>query len=108
RSTRRFLRHLAQSYSSKLSQFLPTGKTLAVYRDQARARSTMNRSGAAVGHAPNDNAIMTAHTLPALQPPPAVPPATPGLLSDVIAGLSSDPRALPCKYFYDERGAALF
>jgi dimethylhistidine N-methyltransferase len=30
------------------------------------------------------------------------------LLSDVIAGLSSDPRTLPCKYFYDERGAALF
>ena len=51
---------------------------------------------------------MTAHTLTPLQPPPAVPPATPGLLSDVIAGLSSDPRALPCKYFYDERGAALF
>src|SRR5438045_6294897 len=51
---------------------------------------------------------MTAHTLTPLHPPPAVPPATPGLLSDVIAGLSSDPRALPCKYFYDERGAALF
>src|SRR5438046_1097819 len=51
---------------------------------------------------------MTAHTLTALQPPPAIPPATPGLLADVIAGLSSDPRALPCKYFYDERGAALF
>jgi dimethylhistidine N-methyltransferase len=29
-------------------------------------------------------------------------------LTDVIAGLSSDPRTLPCKYFYDERGAALF
>jgi dimethylhistidine N-methyltransferase len=29
-------------------------------------------------------------------------------LADVIAGLSSNPRALPCKYFYDERGAALF
>ena len=29
-------------------------------------------------------------------------------LADVIAGLSSDPRTLPCKYFYDERGAALF
>jgi dimethylhistidine N-methyltransferase len=29
-------------------------------------------------------------------------------LADVIAGLSSNPRALPYKYFYDERGAALF
>ncbi len=51
---------------------------------------------------------MTAHPLRALQPASAAPPATSDLLSDVIAGLSSDPRALPCKYFYDERGAALF
>lgn len=29
-------------------------------------------------------------------------------MTDVIAGLSSNPRTLPCKYFYDERGAALF
>jgi dimethylhistidine N-methyltransferase len=35
-------------------------------------------------------------------------PATSDFLSDVLAGLSSDPRTLPCKYFYDERGAALF
>lgn len=43
-----------------------------------------------------------------MQPAPTVPPATPDLLSDVITGLSSDPRSLPCKYFYDEQGAALF
>src|SRR5437660_3224094 len=29
-------------------------------------------------------------------------------LADVVAGLSNNPRTLPCKYFYDERGAALF
>jgi dimethylhistidine N-methyltransferase len=29
-------------------------------------------------------------------------------ISDVIAGLSSNPRTLPYKYFYDEHGAALF
>jgi len=51
---------------------------------------------------------MTAHPLTAIQPASAVPPATSDLLSDVIAGLSSNPRALPCKYFYDERGASLF
>src|SRR5436190_1638677 len=51
---------------------------------------------------------MNAHPLTAIQPASAVPPATSDLLSDVIAGLSSNPRALPCKYFYDERGAALF
>jgi len=29
-------------------------------------------------------------------------------LADVTAGLSSNPRTIPCKYFYDARGAALF
>jgi uncharacterized SAM-dependent methyltransferase len=33
---------------------------------------------------------------------------TSDFLADVIAGFSSSPRTLPCKYFYDERGAALF
>ena len=28
--------------------------------------------------------------------------------SDVVAGLSATPKALPCKYFYDERGSQLF
>src|SRR5215475_11031592 len=51
---------------------------------------------------------MTAHPLTAIQPASAVQPATSDLLADVTAGLSSDPRTLPCKYFYDERGAALF
>jgi uncharacterized SAM-dependent methyltransferase len=35
-------------------------------------------------------------------------PESSDFLADVIAGLSSNPRTLPCKYFYDERGAALF
>jgi dimethylhistidine N-methyltransferase len=68
----------------------------------------LNRQGAADRHAPHDIAIMTADQLIAIQPASTVAPATSDLLSDVIAGLSSDPRTLPCKYFYDERGAALF
>jgi dimethylhistidine N-methyltransferase len=51
---------------------------------------------------------MTADQLTTTQPASTVAPTTSDLLSDVIAGLSSDPRTLPCKYFYDERGAALF
>ena len=51
---------------------------------------------------------MTAQPLTAIQPASEVPPSTSDLLSDVIAGLSSNPRTLPCKYFYDEQGAALF
>ncbi len=35
-------------------------------------------------------------------------PASSDFLLEVIAGLSHQPRTLPCKYFYDERGAALF
>jgi dimethylhistidine N-methyltransferase len=35
-------------------------------------------------------------------------PASSDFLSEVIAGLSSEPRTLPCKYFYDATGAALF
>ena len=35
-------------------------------------------------------------------------PASSDFLAEVIAGLSNQPRTLPCKFFYDERGAALF
>ena len=51
---------------------------------------------------------MTADQLTPVQPASAVPPTTSDFLADVMTGLSSDPRTLPCKYFYDERGASLF
>jgi dimethylhistidine N-methyltransferase len=51
---------------------------------------------------------MPAHPLTATQSAPKMAPASSDFLADVIAGLSSNPRTLPCKYFYDERGAALF
>ena len=35
-------------------------------------------------------------------------PESSDFLAEVIVGLSSNPHTLPCKYFYDERGAALF
>ena len=35
-------------------------------------------------------------------------PAQEDFLAEVVAGLSSSPRSLPCKFFYDERGAELF
>ena len=38
-----FLRDIPHAYPPHLSQFLSTGKTLAVYGDQTRTRSTMNR-----------------------------------------------------------------
>jgi dimethylhistidine N-methyltransferase len=33
---------------------------------------------------------------------------TPGFRADVLAGLSATPKSMPSKYFYDERGSALF
>ena len=51
---------------------------------------------------------MTAETRTAIPPVSEVPPAGSDFLADVTAGLSSNPRSLPCKYFYDERGALLF
>lgn len=35
-------------------------------------------------------------------------PATSDFLEQAIAGLSSSPRTLPSKFFYDERGSNLF
>lgn len=35
-------------------------------------------------------------------------PTTSGFREEVLAGLAGDPKTLPCKYFYDARGAALF
>src|SRR4051794_20789857 len=49
---------------------------------------------------------MTGDSLAAPQPMSATESLD--FLGDVIAGLSSDPPTLPCKYFYDDRGAALF
>src|SRR5256885_4873263 len=49
---------------------------------------------------------MTGDSLAAPQPMSAT--ESPDFLRDVIAGLSSNPPTLPCKYFYDERGATFF
>ncbi len=49
---------------------------------------------------------MTADSITAL--PQLSAPESADFLADVIGGLSSNPRAIPCKYFYDNRGAALF
>jgi len=46
---------------------------------------------------------------PTVTPPGSdVTQAGSDFLTDAVAGLSTNPRTLPCKYFYDERGAALF
>src|SRR5262249_17216815 len=49
---------------------------------------------------------MTGNSITA--PPQVAAPELAEFLADVIAGLSSNPRTIPCKYFYDAHGAALF
>ena len=62
----------------------------------------------AITIAPNEHPLMTAKPLTITRPLAGVASANSDFLSEVVAGLSSEPRTLPCKYFYDERGAALF
>jgi L-histidine N-alpha-methyltransferase len=42
------------------------------------------------------------------RPVPAARPETSDFAQDVLAGLAADPKCLLAKYFYDERGSALF
>jgi len=69
------------------------------------------RAGTAAVHAaPDQGADSTAHD--------ALPddelllhdlhPAKDDMRGDILDGLTSSPKTLPCKYFYDERGSALF
>ena len=51
---------------------------------------------------------MTDPTREAEVGPEAVPPTTSQFAADVLAGLSTHPRSIPSKYFYDERGSRLF
>src|SRR5436309_895000 len=51
---------------------------------------------------------MTAETRTAIPSVSEVAPTGSDFLADAITGLSSNQRSLSCKYFYDERGAALF
>jgi dimethylhistidine N-methyltransferase len=58
--------------------------------------------------APSAKAVVLEPPWMAARPIPAVEPAKPDFFSEAIVGLSSSPPTLPCKFFYDERGAALF
>src|SRR6267378_5961496 len=105
RPARWFVRDIPHSYPPHLSQFLSTGKTLAVHWNQTRTRRTVNRLGASLCVRQFNN-TMTGDPITA--PPQVSGPESADFLADVIAGLSSNPRTIPSKYFYDERGAALF
>lgn len=51
---------------------------------------------------------MNAQVSPAMSPLTDLRPTPAEITADVLAGLSSTPRSLPSKYFYDARGSELF
>src|SRR5262249_7575058 len=81
RAARPVLRHAAAPLPGHLPHLLPARPPLAVFG------------------LPPGEARMTTHT--------ASPPAS-AFLRDVLRGLSRARKRLPCKYFYDTRGSALF
>src|SRR5207244_8052208 len=89
RLARRLLRNFAIAYPHHLSEFFPTRKTLAIHRDSAGTRRGMSGQAGQI-------AVL------------AFEPANEEFCEQVIAGLSQHPRTLPCKFFYDETGSALF
>src|SRR5438552_8649349 len=85
----RVLRHVAITHPRHLPKLFSTGETLAVHRDPTRPRRHMNQHAGQI-------AVLD------------FAPADTEFCEQVIAGLSQRPRTLPCKFFYDETGSALF
>src|ERR1044072_7280259 len=83
------MRDFPKPYPPNLWEFFPAGEALAIHRNPTRSRFEMN-TGAGLA------------TVLDLEP------VSEDFLMEVVAGLSSSPRSLPCKFFYDERGAELF
>src|SRR5207244_10905205 len=81
--------NFAITYPRHLPEFFPTRKTLAIHRDSAGTRRGMSGQAGQI-------AVL------------AFEPANEEFCEQVIAGLSQHPRTLPCKFFYDETGSALF
>src|SRR5438477_11701086 len=89
RLARRLLRDFAITYPHHLSEFFPARKTLAIHRDSTGTRRGMNQHAGQI-------AVLD------------FAPADEEFCEQVIHGLSQQPRTLPCKFFYDETGSALF
>ena len=80
--------HPGRSYAHHLSQFLRARVALGVFGVAARG-----------GYLGMQSAAFGFHDLA---------PTEESFRDAVVAGLSREPKALPCKFFYDARGSALF
>src|SRR5262245_55990524 len=90
RVARRLMRHAALAHPRDLSQLLLSAHALAIWRDPPCEGSGMNPFAAAA---------LSLHAAAAGFDP---------LLTEVLAGLSSRPKYLYPKFFYDARGSELF
>src|SRR5881392_2321788 len=89
RLARRVLCNIAITHPRHIPKLFSTGEALAVHRDPAGPRRDMNPHAGQI-------AVLD------------FAPADAEFCEQVIAGLSQQPRTLPCKFFYDETGSALF
>src|SRR5437588_3254030 len=85
RSARRFMCDFKIAHPGDLSEFLPTGKTLAVQRNPTCARRGMS-----------------GRTIAVLD----LAPASEEFREQFIAGLAQKPRTLPSQFFYAEHVGA--
>jgi dimethylhistidine N-methyltransferase len=68
----------------------------------------INSGRARSAGAPNKRVAMVESRWAARRSVSTLEPASSDFLAETLAGLSRAPRTLPCKFFYDERGAELF
>src|SRR3954447_18857478 len=85
---RRLVCYVADPYPADLPEFFSARKALAVYGTPSRTRRFMNRRSSA--------AVLD------------LEPKQSEFQSEVMAGLATFPRTLPCKFFYDKTGAEFF
>ena len=93
RIARRFLRHATWPCAGKLPELLLSARPVAVLGHQARQGSGLVRLA---------DRSSAAYQFFDFKPPPT------DMLREVLAGLSSQPKFIAPKYFYDERGSRLF
>src|SRR5690606_15859787 len=104
RAPRRELRHQPDPHPPDLPQLLPRHRDVAVHRHPAGA----GRVGPVARSWFLDSRFSMPPPSPASPDPENEAAEREAFRHDVLAGLSAEAKSIPCKYFYDERGSALF
>ena len=113
RAARRELRYEPDARPPDVPQLLPRRRDVAVHRHPARPRPVALRIAPPLSSPMAPPCPVLRLTFPPMASPsmPDAPAETTdreAFRSDVLTGLGRSQKAIPCKYFYDERGSALF